>query len=401
MTKIGTRNSTQSVLVVDDDPSQAKALADRLGTLGFETAVACTGDEVRDLLSGGFQSVVLDLMMTREDGIQIIRHMGVVRSDANLIIIGDTDRRILSAAERLARARGLRVAGSLAKPVNDAMLQGMLQRGVPRAGAGSRGINVQVAQTELLQCMEDGCVDVLYQPKIDVRTLEFIAVEALVRLNHPEHGQLLPAAFLAMAEESGLIRRLTRSVFLKALAQMSAWLDSGHTLQIAVNVSPLLMTDLDLPETFADLTDRHHIARDNIVLEITESWVNEEPVAALDIMTRLRVKGFNLSIDDFGTGYSTMLQLNELPYSEMKLDQSFIRNATRDREARAIVESSIELGHKLGLKVVAEGIEKQEDWDLISDLHCDEGQGFFIARPMPGGQIPAWLRHWNTCLGRG
>ena len=102
----------------------------------------------------------------------------------------------------------------------------------------------------------------------------------------------------------------------------------------------------------------------------------------------------------FGTGYSTMAQLNELPYSEMKLDQSFIRNCVRDAEARAIVESSIELGHKLGMKVVAEGIEKQEDWDLISDLRCDEGQGFFIARPMAGGNIPDWLSHWNASLGR-
>jgi EAL domain-containing protein (putative c-di-GMP-specific phosphodiesterase class I)/CheY-like chemotaxis protein len=391
----------QAVLVVDDDPGQAQALAERLQAIGYETATACSDDDVRDLLTGDFQSVILDLMMTREDGVQIIRHMGEIRSDANLVIVGDTDRRILSAAERLARARGLRVAGSLLKPIDEGLLEQMLQRGVPRAGAGSRGINVQVAQTELLQCMADGCVDVMYQPKIDVRTLEFVAVEALVRLNHPAHGQLLPAAFLAMAEESGLIDRLTRSVFLKALSQVSRWLDGGHALQIAVNVSPLLLVDLDLPETFADLADRHHIQRDNIVLEITESWVNAEPVAALDILTRLRVKGFNLSIDDFGTGYSTMLQLNEMPYSEMKLDQSFIRNATRDREARAIVESSIDLGHKLGLKVVAEGIEKQEDWDLISDMHCDEGQGFFIARPMPGEQIPAWLHHWNTCLGRG
>jgi len=123
-------------------------------------------------------------------------------------------------------------------------------------------------------------------------------------------------------------------------------------------------------------------------------------IAALDILTRLRMKGFHLSIDDFGTGYSTMSQLNELPYSEMKLDQSFIRNCVRDAEARAIVESSIELGHKLGMKVVAEGIEKQEDWDLISDLRCDEGQGYFIARPMKAANIPDWLSHWNASLGR-
>jgi len=390
-----------AVLVVDDDANLGEDLARRLRQNGFETRLAGSDDDVVELLEEGFHAIVLDLMMTREDGIQIIRYLGESRCDASLVITGDTDRRILSAAERLARARGLRVAGSLAKPIDDQKLLALLESGVRRPSLGSRGINIQVAQTELLQCMEDGCLDVLYQPKIDVRTLEFISVEALVRLNHPNHGQLLPAAFLAMAEESGLISRLTRSVFLKALAQASAWLNDGHVLQVAVNVSPLLLTDLNLPETFADLADRHQIARENIVLEITESWVNAEPVATLDILTRLRMKGFNLSIDDFGTGYSTMLQLNEMPYSEMKLDQSFIRNATRDREARAIVESSIELGHKLGLKVVAEGVEKQEDWDLISDLHCDEGQGFFIARPMPGDQIPAWLRHWNNCLGRG
>jgi EAL domain-containing protein (putative c-di-GMP-specific phosphodiesterase class I) len=393
--------SEHIVLIIDDDAEQGAALAGRLNGLGFETRLASGSDDMLGMLDSEFHSIILDLMMTREDGIQIIRHLGDARCDANIVITGDADRRILSAAERLARARGLRVGGSLAKPIDELRLRGMLESGVVPAGAGSRGINIQVAKTELLQCMEEGCLDVMYQPKIDVRTLEFIAVEALVRLNHPNHGQLLPAAFLAMAEESGLIDRLTRSVVLKSLAQTSRWLDDGYALQIAINVSPLLLSDLDLPEMFADLADRHQIDRQNIVLEITESWVNEEPVATLDILTRLRLKGFNLSIDDFGTGYSTMLQLNEMPYSEMKLDQSFIRNATRDREARAIVESSIDLGHKLGLKVVAEGVEKQEDWDLISDLHCDEGQGFFIAKPMPGDRIPSWLRHWNSCLGRG
>jgi EAL domain-containing protein (putative c-di-GMP-specific phosphodiesterase class I) len=120
----------------------------------------------------------------------------------------------------------------------------------------------------------------------------------------------------------------------------------------------------------------------------------------LKLLDELYGMGLHLSIDDFGTGYSTMAHLNEFPYNEMKLDQQFIRDAARDREARAIVESSIELGHKLGMKVVAEGIERQEDWDLISDLTCDEGQGFFIARPMAGADVPVWLQHWNACLGR-
>jgi EAL domain-containing protein (putative c-di-GMP-specific phosphodiesterase class I)/ActR/RegA family two-component response regulator len=388
------------ILIVDEDREHAGELASLVERIGFETFTAAGRDEALPLLEQDPRAIILDLMLTKEDGIRLIRDLGEASCDALVVVTGDVDRRILSAAERLARARGLRVAGALPKPIDEPALRRLLETGVDRTRTGSRGINVQVAQTELLQCLEDGCVDVKYQPKIEVRTLEFVAVEALVRLNHPSRGQLSPAAFLAMAEESGLIGRLTRSVFLRALEQTAEWLREDLRLQIAVNVSPLLLTNLDLPETFADLADRHKIKRENIVLEITESWVNEEPVSALDILTRLRMKGFNLSIDDFGTGYSTMLQLNEIPYSEMKLDQSFTRNATRDREARAIVESSIELGHKLGLKVVAEGIEKQEDWDLISDMGCDEGQGFFIARPMSGDKVPSWVRHWNSCLGR-
>jgi EAL domain-containing protein (putative c-di-GMP-specific phosphodiesterase class I) len=136
-----------------------------------------------------------------------------------------------------------------------------------------------------------------------------------------------------------------------------------------------------------------------VILEVTETWLAEDSIAALDTLTRLRLHGFQLSIDDFGTGYSTMAQLNEIPYGEMKLDQSFVRNAAMDPEARAIVESSIELGHKLGMRVVAEGVERQEDWELISDLGCDEGQGYFIARPMAPEDMPAWMLHWNACLG--
>ncbi|MDH4030608.1 MAG: EAL domain-containing response regulator [Chromatiales bacterium] len=393
-------SKNRPILIVDEDREHAGELASLVERIGFETFTAAGRDEALPLLEQDPRAIILDLMLTKEDGIRLIRDLGEASCDALVVVTGDVDRRILSAAERLARARGLRVAGALPKPIDEPALRRLLDTGVDRTRTGSRGINVQVAQTELLQCLEDGCVDVKYQPKIEVRTLEFVAVEALVRLNHPSRGQLSPAAFLAMAEESGLIGRLTRSVFLRALEQTAEWLREDLRLQIAVNVSPLLLTNLDLPETFADLADRHQIKRENIVLEITESWVNEEPVSALDILTRLRMKGFNLSIDDFGTGYSTMLQLNEIPYSEMKLDQSFTRNATRDREARAIVESSIELGHKLGLKVVAEGIEKQEDWDLISDMGCDEGQGFFIARPMSGDKVPSWVRHWNSCLGR-
>jgi len=388
------------MIIVDEDEAQAEFIARIARDHGFAPEHAADSAAFRDIYTPDTEVIILDLMLTRVDGVEIIRELADLDCEAALIISGDADRRILSAAERLGRARQLRIAGTLAKPVEELSLRRLLDGQVVKPGPDSERINIQVAQTELLQCMEDGCVEVMYQPKVNVRSLEFVSVEALVRLRHPSHGILQPEAFLAMAEESGLISRMTRSVLLNALGQAAEWRKVGLDLDVAVNISPLLLTDLALPETFVELSSRFGVDPGRVILEITESWLSEDALAALDILTRLRMQGFQLSIDDFGTGYSTMSQLNELPYSEMKLDQTFIRNAAKDREARAIVESSIELGHKLGMKVVAEGVERQEDWDLIAELMCDEGQGFFIARPMPSAEVPSWLRHWNACLGR-
>ena len=146
-------------------------------------------------------------------------------------------------------------------------------------------------------------------------------------------------------------------------------------------------------------TTHYGLSPERITVEITEGWIEQNPIDALDIMTRLRMKGFDLSIDDFGTGYSTMLRLKQVPFSELKLDQSLIRGAATDEVARLIVASSIQLGRALGLHVVAEGVDNQDDWDLIGDLGCDEGQGYFIARPMSASALPDWYRRWQQSLG--
>jgi EAL domain-containing protein (putative c-di-GMP-specific phosphodiesterase class I)/CheY-like chemotaxis protein len=393
--------SPQPLLILDPDIDHGTEMQTVAKEHGFEPVLTHDVQAFRKQFGKEYRVIVIDLMTEESNGIEIIRELADIGCDASLIVIGDTDRRILNAAERLARARHLKVAGVLPKPVNRLGLLRLLDRAVKGRIVGKAELDdVELGSEELLGCIENDGIEVQYQPKIDVRTLEFVSVETLVRLKHPVHGVLEPSSFLALVEESGLIERLTQEVARKSLKQSADWTKQGLNLQVAINVSPLLLIDLDMPDRFANLADEQGVDRDSVVLEITESWANQDDVAALDILTRLRMKGFHLSIDDFGTGYSTMAQLNELPYSEMKLDQTFIRNCARDAEARAIVESSIDLGHKLGMKVVAEGIEKQEDWDLISDLRCDEGQGYFIARPMRGQNIPDWLSHWNTSLGR-
>ena len=211
---------------------------------------------------------------------------------------------------------------------------------------------------------------------------------------------LAPSHFIATAESCDLIGPLTASIIEKAFHQCAEWLDTGLRLKVAVNVSTRSLGNYDLPEWFEEQTRQAGILPHQVVIEVTESWLGKDQLAMLEILTRLRMKGFSLSIDDFGTGYSTMLKLKTIPFTELKLDQSFIRDAASDAEARYIVESSITLGQKLGLHLVAEGVERQEDWDLITELGCDEGQGYFIARPMQGKDVPHWLRRWKAYLGK-
>ncbi len=344
--------------------------------------------------------VILSLTLSRSDGVDAIRFLAQRGCEAGLVITSDADPRILNAAGRLARARNLRVLGMLPRPCVEMDLEEILARGEPEPTAEEMADAIQLAREDLRRCLADGLVSVYFQPKINLDSLGFVAVEALVRIDHPRHGLLRPDAFLAMAEASGLIGELTEAVAREAFSWAARWRSAGIDIAVAVNISPLLLSDPRLPDTLASWAAELDLEPERVILEVTETWMADDSLAALETLTRLRLAGFQLAVDDFGTGYSTMAQLNEIPYSEMKLDKSFIRNAASDPESRAIVESSIELGHKLGMRVVAEGVERQEDWDLIAELGCDEGQGYFLARPMRPESLQAWLARWEVSLGQ-
>jgi EAL domain-containing protein (putative c-di-GMP-specific phosphodiesterase class I) len=205
-----------------------------------------------------------------------------------------------------------------------------------------------------------------------------------------------PAAFISVAEEHGLIDDLTMAVFHKAMGHLKEWTRLGHDLKVSVNVSMDNLDRLDLPEVFADIVRQAGVETGRVILEMTESRLMSNIVTSLEIITRLRLKGFDLSIDDFGTGYSSMEKLKQLPFTELKVDRSFVCGATRDSVARAILESSVQMGHALGMSVVAEGAETQEDWDLLFAIGCDEVQGYFVARPMPAEDFIAWKTRWEA-----
>ncbi|MGI8507331.1 MAG: putative bifunctional diguanylate cyclase/phosphodiesterase [Solirubrobacteraceae bacterium] len=239
-----------------------------------------------------------------------------------------------------------------------------------------------------------------YQPQLDLRDDQIRTVEALVRWRHPEHGLIGPSAFLPLAEEAGMMDELTRWVLAQALAECSAWRAAGRELRVSVNVAAVDLTDPEFPGTVGALLARERLSPDSLVLEITETSIIEEFERARDAVGRLRELGVQVSIDDFGAGFTSLAYLDDLAVGEMKLDRRFITplaGGVRSRDAE-LVRATIELGHALGLQVVAEGVEDSASLELLRELGCDIAQGFGIGPPVPAAELELDRDHAQSRL---
>ncbi|HEY5248631.1 MAG TPA: EAL domain-containing protein, partial [Dermatophilaceae bacterium] len=249
---------------------------------------------------------------------------------------------------------------------------------------------------ELRTALTDDQLVVYYQPKIDLRTGEVHAVEALVRWNHPTRGLLYPEAFLDLVEGAGLMRAMTRAVLNIALDQAVVWKVDDVQLTIAVNLSASFLVDTALPNEIAAMLAARDLSPGALQLEITEELLMADRDRARNILTRLRSHGVQISIDDYGTGYSSLSYLRDLPIDELKLDRSFIFPMADDARAAALVASTIALAHSLGLRMVAEGVENESSYTELARLGCDQAQGYFMSRPVPAGELDYWLSTWRA-----
>ncbi len=231
-----------------------------------------------------------------------------------------------------------------------------------------------------------------YQPKIDLRTGRISGVEALVRWQHPRFGIILPDQFIPLAEQNGLIMPLTLWVLHEALRQCRKWHQAGLELSLAANLSVHNLQSPALPDQVAGLLETCGVAPASLGLEITESSIMADPTRAMEVLKRMSNMGLQFSIDDFGTGYSSLAYLKKLPVDEIKIDKSFVMNMALEEDDVVIVRSTIELGHNLGLKVVAEGVENQEIKDKLTMLGCDAAQGYYISRPLPAEELTLRLK---------
>jgi diguanylate cyclase (GGDEF)-like protein/PAS domain S-box-containing protein len=245
---------------------------------------------------------------------------------------------------------------------------------------------------ELRRDIRAGCLTLHYQPKVSLATGRVDSVEALVRWQHPERGLVSPAQFISLAEHTGLIRPLTQWVLRAALEQCRAWRDDGLSLGVAINLSARNLHDARLPAAVARLLNGLDLDPSLLRLEVTESAVMTDPARATRILSRLHGMGVHIAIDDFGTGHSSLGYLKRLPVDEIKIDKSFVLDMTADADDAFIVRSVIDLGHHLGLTVVAEGVESAEALDRLAELGCDLAQGYVLARPMPAESLLGWLQ---------
>jgi EAL domain-containing protein (putative c-di-GMP-specific phosphodiesterase class I) len=397
--------ATLRILVLDDEPVTLAVLERMLANLGFANVLVFDrGASALEWLRGSgcaADLVLLDLNMPEMDGVEFLRKLVEIRYEGGVILASGEDETIQQAAENLVRAHRIEALGHLHKPVQPDALAALIgnwrratvpasRRATRSYGAGD--IEGAIANRELVNH---------YQPKVSVATGTLVGVETLVRWQHPSHGLVSPDQFIGVAEEHGHIDALTQVVIETAIRQAQAWRQQGLSFHLSVNVSMDNLTMLAFPDLLERLIARAGLPASELVLEITESRLMSNVVAALDVLTRLRLKRFRLSIDDFGTGHSSLAQLRDIPFDELKVDRGFVHGAVDSDKKRAICEASLSLARQLGILVVAEGVENADDWRYLRDRGCDLAQGYFIGRPMPGAELPGWLETWNARVARG
>ena len=384
------------VLIVDDDPMVRQMIVSHAASAGME--VRDTGDP-REFLKIARDwrphLVIVDLVLGDMDGLDVLRGLAKAGSDAAVIISSGVGARVLDAARRLADEHGLTLAGVLAKPFKRAELVALLTADAERheptplaEGRSSEWTEVEFS-AEFQAALRQGHLGVVYQPKIECATGAVVGYEALSRWNHDLLGPISPEMFVTMAERTGLIHDLT-SYMVRESLEWFAGLDAGPEVSLAINVSAVELAEPKLDVRLVAACRTAGVEPTQVIVEMTETSGMTDAVKSLEMLTRLRLQGFQLSLDDFGTGYSAVQQLARMPFSEVKIDRSFVSPITESHDALVLVTTMVSMAHGLGLKCVAEGVEDAETLQLLKDAHCDSVQGYVFARPMTAEQLREW-----------
>lgn len=376
------------LLVVEDDVFQRGLIVNMLRSLGAQDIVEA-GDgrqalaQVRAANSKPFDLVICDLNMPEMDGLEFMRHLSAEASHPTVVIASALEARLLSSADRMAKMYGLRLLGTMQKPVTLNYLKEMLAKFDLTEKKWQPAENAQTfTLEEIMQGLRDDQFVPFFQPKVDFKSGRLVGAEALARWEHPTLGLIPPYAFIPLLEKHRQMDELTFAMLQKAAEACREFHANGHLLTISINLSLTSLNEATLADKIIRMVKAAGVDPHYIVLEITESAAMTETGHALENLTRLCMNGFVLSIDDYGTGYSSMQQLTRIAFGELKIDQSFVTEAAHNEALRIVVESSIDMARKLQVKSVAEGVETRQDWEMLKAAGCDTAQGYFISKPL-------------------
>ncbi|WP_420427998.1 EAL domain-containing protein [Algiphilus sp.] len=389
-----------AALIIDDAEAVRVSLAEMLKRQGihdvYTASDGATGLSVIECMRGRECVVFCDLAMPGMDGVEVVREIQRLGYPAAIVLVSGKDRRVLDIVSKVARDAGHSVVGSMAKPFAEDQLVELLRvarLGRPAARPRAKGA-AQLSVDALRAAIDEDRVAVVVEPQVRLRDGALVAMEALARIES-EDGLIAPFRFIPVAEASGLIAPLTQQLMRKLFRAVQTWHQRGRMIDVSVNLSTSLLVEPAMPSIILDAAAAAGVMPQHIMIELTESTAAQHRIEdVIESVARFRLKDFRVAIDDFGTGQSTLERFQRIPFTDLKVDRSFVTGAASDDDKRGIIEYSVQLAHRLGLNVIAEGVETAADQEEVRRLGCEMAQGYYYTRPLPLAQVDSWLQQW-------
>jgi len=390
-----------SALIVDDDELVGQTIKRMLARSDIAARWTPSPADFLDYLAKSPPTIAfVDLSMPDMDGVSLMAKISEVAPDVPIALISGRGKRLLNAAGRSAEEHGLLVKAILEKPfrakdvvdavINCADNDSVQEELAKRRRSRNMGPEWLLSPEQVAQAIKNQDIVPYYQPKIDCKTEKLIGLEVLARWKTQSGRIIPPFEFVPLVEDAGLITDMTLSL----AHQTFAWMDRLEIegLTVALNMSALSLDDESFLDAISEIADEAGVARERITLELTETSAHNMSTSTLDLLTRFSLHGFKLSMDDFGTGYSSVAALTRMPFDELKIDRQFVDNMLTDESSRAVVELVKDLGHRLEMQVVAEGVETREIFQALRDVQCDVAQGYLFGRPVSGSEF---IEQWS------
>lgn len=387
-------------LVAEADATQRRTLVELLGQLGASRVTDVPdGHLALQRLEAGFSPkvdvAIVDLGLPGMDGLELIRHLGTLGVGVRLVVTGAQPAGLLFSVETLAQAYGVDLLGTIGKPVTAAKLKPLLDNYTPFARAAQRPADPRFSFQEIGIGLQKRQFEPFFQPKIELATGQVKGLEAFARWRHPEHGVLGPGAFIDALEQNNRVDFLDWSMIEMSAERCRWYQDQGVPMPISLNLAPETLAHPAFVRQITACLQRHRILPEYLTFEMPESSVLNTDPEFIERLVRLRMMGFGLAIDDYGTGRSNLQLLARIPFSELKIDRSFVDGASKRRPLGTVLRSCLGLAHSLDRMSVAVGVETRQDWDFLQNLGCTYAQGYHIANPMEAGAFLNWLEDWR------